>query len=93
MPLYLLRASKVQPWWYKNQYSNDPEDYIANGYDCAFGFVVRASDPGAARFLVSESKRWGDEGPAVWLDSNKTSCEEIAQEGEPEILIRDFLAG
>lgn len=69
-------------------------------WDCAYGFVVRAEDERSAREFVARSRErddWenttGDEGPEVWRDVTLTSCVELTGEGEPEIILRDFVAG
>lgn len=75
-------------------------DYPIWGWDCAYGFVVRAESELAARQAIAdahEKDNWrfmaGDEGEAAWLDAQLTSCVELTTEGEPAILMRDFLAG
>lgn len=69
-------------------------------WDCAYGFVVRAESEITARQAIVEARNkddWrvmaGDEREAVWLDPKLTSCVELTTEGEPGILMRDFLAG
>ena len=59
-------------------------------YDKAFGFVVRATSESEARKVASEGA--GDEGNAVWLDPEKTTCYILNTEGPSEIIIRDFAA-
>ncbi len=60
-------------------------------YDCAYGFVVRAETVAQARVLASTKA--GDEGAACWLNPGLSSCVELKPEGEPGIVLRDFLAG
>ena len=57
-------------------------------YDKAFAFVVRAKDDDGARVLAAD--QCGDEGHGVWLDEKLTSCEELTEEGEVEVVCRDF---
>lgn len=69
-------------------------------YDEARGFVVRAASGDAARGIVATAD-WrsgggpGDEGARTWLESELTSCEEIAEgvEGASGVVLRDFSAG
>lgn len=60
-------------------------------WDEARGFVVRAESEAGARLLAS--KRAGDEEADTWLNAKESSCEVIAREGEPEIILRDFFNG
>lgn len=57
-------------------------------YDRAFGFIVRAPSAKMARKLAAEKA--GDEGGQVWMDPNKTKCEELNADGEAEVVLRDF---
>jgi hypothetical protein len=61
------------------------------GYDVACGFVVRAATEERARQIASENAR--DEGREVWRSPARSKCEEIAQDGDEEIVLRDFNAG
>jgi hypothetical protein len=56
-------------------------------YDKVFGFVVRASSPVEAREMAANE--CGDEGAAVWLDPENTTCEELLAEGESVVILRD----
>lgn len=58
----------------------------ASGYDIATEAVVRALDEGQARWIASEN--CGDEGPNVWLDPQRTSCVQLAHEGEAGLIIQ-----
>jgi len=60
-------------------------------WDCANGFVVRASTEDEARLLASTKA--GDEGDDAWLNPKFTSCEPLNNDGETEIVLRDFLVG
>lgn len=86
-------------------YPGDAWDYHG-GYDCAHGFVVRAATEAEARQIVVDTREgtpssafpdgWpvtGSEGPDVWLDPTATSCTPIDVDGEPAVLLRDFLRG
>ena len=64
------------------------------GYDQAIGFVVCADNAVFARQIASE--QCGDEGPAPWLDTDKSSCctigtnDNIIGEG---VILRSFRHG
>lgn len=60
-------------------------------YDCNYGFVIRADDASDARLMAS--KEMGDEGADCWLSDDKSSCEELSQDGETAIILVDFNAG
>jgi hypothetical protein len=68
-------------------------------YDKAFGFVVRAETEEKARELITRDQKsggfswndhYGDEGPRAWADPKYSWCEEITQEGQEQVIIRDF---
>lgn len=60
-------------------------------YDCAFGFVVRADSKREARKICSTY--CGDEGPDVWFNKSRTTCEEILPEGNSEMILQMFING
>ncbi len=60
-------------------------------WDCAYGFVVRAENEEAARALAADEA--GDEGGDAWSDPKFTTCERLEDNGEAEVVIRDFCAG
>ncbi len=61
-------------------------------WDCAYGFMVRAETEEEARSMASAEA--GDEGADSWTDSNFSTCEAVSgAEGEPGIVMTDFLAG
>jgi hypothetical protein len=60
----------------------------ASWYDKAIGFVIRASTAEDARKLASMNA--GDEGRATWLNVEQTSCVELPQDGDDEVILRDF---
>lgn len=79
--LYELRPAKE----YENKGPWDP------WYDCAFGFVVRATDEQQARLIAS--KEAGCEEEQAWLDHKFSTCVEVGASGECAVIIRDFAAG
>ncbi len=62
-------------------------------WDCCYGMVIRAGTEAAARKFAAKRPPAGDEGPNVWLDPAKTTCEELTAEGEEGVVIIDFLHG
>jgi len=62
-----------------------------NDYDTYSNFIVRAETERDARLIVS--KQAGDEGASVWLESEKSTCEELLSEGVYEIILGSFHAG
>ena len=75
MTIYVLKAGAGQAAW-------EP------WYDKAFGFVVRAENEYNARLLASKDA--GCEEASAWLDPAQSSCEELASNGEGEVIMRDF---
>ena len=73
------------------------KEYLEHSWECLKGVVVRAKNEEEARKLVQkkassfENKEHPDETP--WLDPKYTSCKQIFDKGEPEIIIRDILEG
>ena len=57
-------------------------------YDCAEGFVIRASSAKKARLLASIN--CGDEGPDFWLNSKKSSCKTISEKGKTCVILKDY---
>lgn len=58
-------------------------------YDLTYGFVIRAETEEQAREMAeNEADMKG-----VWLNPEHVSCTELLPEGEPEIVMHDFLAG
>lgn len=66
-------------------------NYPKASYDENGGFVIRASSSLSARKIASQNH--SDEGAEVWLDKTKTTCSQILEEGELEIILTDFRAG
>lgn len=60
-------------------------------WDCSYGFVIRAQTEQIARSQAADEA--GDEGSEAWLSPKFTSCEELSAEGEPGVVLKDFLAG
>lgn len=60
-------------------------------WDCATGFVIRASGPMAARKLAAQAA--GDEGSDVWLNANKSVCYRLYDEGPEQVVLRAFQNG
>lgn len=89
MALYLLKAvatTCIRAEWPKGQW--------IPSYDENHGLVVRAaSEPHARRIAMEHSAASGDEHEAVWLDAKQTTCEAINEDGEPSVILVDFLAG
>lgn len=90
MKLFLLRPKEDLPA------DDNPWD---PWYDKAFGFVVRAENETKARALANSEG--GDEtgkrniiiyrtGGDPWLDPKYSSCKELSQEGDEEIIMRDY---
>lgn len=67
-------------------------------YDEATAFVVRARDEADARRIVCKDQHMLQERhddpalkPHLWLDPEFASCELLPLDGEPEIVLVDFL--
>jgi len=60
------------------------------GYDCNYGFVIRAATPLEARMMANEKAQ--DEG-RIWDNPELADCQELTAEGEPEIILGDFNRG
>ena len=68
-------------------------------FDKAFGFVIRAENEEEARRMANDNG--GDEcgpishsvyrtGGNPWLDADYSTCEPLTDEGDAEVVIRDF---
>jgi len=66
-------------------------DSHLEGYDWAYGFVIRAKDETSARQLASTHA--GDEGDTVWLSQTLSICNVLDPFGTEEMILRDFRAG
>jgi hypothetical protein len=62
-------------------------------YDAYWGHIVEAPSPKRARQMVAEHP--GDEGPDVWLDTNKVTVKLIGEgkSDAPCIWLSDYNAG
>ena len=72
-------------------YLLERKDDDAVRYDEALGLVIRAQSVDQARDLAS--KNCGDEGPAVWLDANLTTCRKLLESGKSKVILRAMRAG
>ncbi|HEU4560139.1 MAG TPA: hypothetical protein VFS20_19975 [Longimicrobium sp.] len=75
-------------WW-----CVEGKDPWSPHHDRAFGFVVRAPDAEAARWLAHEAggrENHTVDGVAPWLDANYSNCEELRQDGNAEVLLVNF---
>ena len=69
---------------------DDPWGY--GWWDTARGFVVRAESEEQARELANaQAGEENSKGYKPWLESKYTTCEELTYEGEPGIVIRDYI--
>ena len=80
MKLYLLRPIDLG--------TDQINDLWKPWYDKAFGFVVRAETEEKARELASD--RCGDEGRHAWLNSEYSTCIQLQEEGEEEVIIYEY---
>lgn len=60
-------------------------------YDCTLGVIVEAENEESARILAADVS--GDEGSGSWLNPALSTCEELAPDGTPGVIMRDFHAG
>jgi len=60
------------------------------GYDTVEGFVICAVDRNRARAFAAD--RCGDEGGAVWLDPEQSTCLALFP-SRPGVILREFRAG
>lgn len=60
-------------------------------YDTACGFVVRAETEQFAREFAAGD--CGDEREDTWLSPEFSSCEVLADEGKPGVVLRDYRGG
>lgn len=61
------------------------------GYDRCWGVVVRAETEAAARDMAALEA--GDEGAESWTDPKHTTCRPLTADGDPGVVIKDFMAG
>jgi len=62
-----------------------------SGFDVVNAFVIRASSPRTARKLAADSCR--DEGRDIWLDISKSTCTQLKEDGENNVIMRDTTDG
>lgn len=69
-------------------------------YDEAYGFLVAAPNPRAARKLVMTARDRGEEGPGdegdIWLDTSRSRIKALGTASDhvkPGVILRDFNAG
>ena len=70
-------------------------------YDEAYGFVVAAGSPPAARKLVATARERdeegpGDEGSDTWLDTSRSRIKALGTASDhvkPGVIMRDYNAG
>lgn len=60
-------------------------------YDCNDGFVIRAGSEFRARMVASEHA--ADEGPEVWCDVSRSTCDILSEAGDEIVVMADFHAG
>lgn len=59
-------------------------------YDLTYGFVIRADTEDQARAMAEENAEMKE---GVWLNPEHVSCTELLPDGEPGVVLRDYLAG
>ena len=64
-------------------YIRDPDDCVENTEQ---SYVVRARHERQARRLVADPDNAND----IWLDPERTACDQLPEDGDPEILLIDF---
>lgn len=72
---------------YQLSYIAEPDRW----WDCANGFIVRATSPTEARRMAADL--CGDEGREFWMDRKKSSCRLIGARGRRGVVLRSFNAG
>jgi hypothetical protein len=64
------------------------------GYDCNWGFVIRAASEFQARSIAQEQiadEKMDD--PGFWLNSSSSTCTPLDAGGVVGVILRDFHAG
>lgn len=79
MKLYILRPANL------NARNDNPWD---PWYNKSLGFVVRAETDKQARQFAADNA--GDEGPDAWLEVRYSSCDELTDNGDASMILRDF---
>ncbi len=91
MRLWKLTPRHDSLWW-----CEEGRDPWHPHYDRAFGFLVRAPDEEAARWLAHQGageENGALEGVSPWLDDGYSRCEEVRADGAEEILLVNFRHG
>lgn len=86
MPLFELRP--------QDNVSELDDDPWLPWYDKTHGFIIRAATEQEARLLAT--KAGGDEVRdcrMAWLEEKYSSCTELNEEGESEVVMNDFARG
>lgn len=60
-------------------------------YDAVNGFVIRAGSHAHARRIASENAK--DEGPSVWMDVDRSTCNQIGEKGLDGVILKDVNEG
>lgn len=64
------------------------------GYDENVGFIIRAETADTARLMAWEkASQMPGESPNTWTDPARSSCEDLALDGEDEILSVSYYHG
>lgn len=84
MKLWLLESRDDltmanDPWWRK--------------YDCFIGFVVRSESAENARKLANELAKNDPIDRPVWLDDRYSTCTEVTQNGDEDLILASYKNG
>lgn len=92
--------------WLLRPIENEHIDYVSQpinfGYDCTFGFVIRAETEQDARAIAQENGSWetsiwvnGSRSQVypAWTDPTLSTCVELTADGESGVVIEDHLSG
>ncbi len=60
-------------------------------WDESEGFVIRAKDEVSARVIAGEQDN--NNNKSRWMDHQRTSCNEISQDGHEGVILESFNAG
>jgi hypothetical protein len=87
MPFWKLTPRHDTLWW-----CVEGKDPWSPHHERAFGFVVRAPDAEAARWLAHEAggrENHAIDGVAPWLDANYSTCEAL-KDGAAEVVLVNY---
>ena len=62
-------------------------------YDEADAFVIAATSPKAARNMIRNKNKCGDEGVDIWLDTKQSKCKLLGPAQyvkNPQIIVRSY---